>query len=155
MSITFVNKNHYFLRIKLIHVISFIRMCKRVVKINKDTKQIGPETDAKQLTDVFAQRLKELREERGYSQEEVGRMAGLSKATISKYEAACHPPKLIHAVSIAKALNIGFSYLIGFTDNRYVQETNIITDVFLSLPDDRKQELLNYARYLESRSAQD
>jgi DNA-binding XRE family transcriptional regulator len=55
---------------------------------------INTNTDAKQIREVFAQRLKEIREERGFSQEDVGRMAGLSKATISKYEAASHPPKL-------------------------------------------------------------
>ncbi|MDD2620800.1 MAG: helix-turn-helix domain-containing protein [Syntrophomonadaceae bacterium] len=110
-------------------------------------------TDPKQIREVFAQRLKEIREERGWSQEDVGRMAGLSKATISKYEAASHPPKLIHATAIAEALNVGFSYLIGFTDNRYVQETTIITDLFLSLSDDDKKELLSYARYLEERKA--
>jgi transcriptional regulator with XRE-family HTH domain len=127
-----------------------------VVKINKDLKQTGAnQTDAKQLREVFAQRLKEIREERGLSQEDVGKMAGVSKATISKYEAACHPPKLIHAAAIARALNVGFSYLIGFTDNRYVQETNILTDLFLSLSDDGKTELLNYARYLETKNAKE
>ncbi len=131
------------MRNKLIYVISLIRLFKRVVIINTDTKQ---------LREVFARRLKEIREERGLSQEDVGRMAGVSKATISKYEAASHPPKLIHATSIAEALNVGFSYLIGFTDNRYVQETNIITELFLSLPDEGKKELLNYARYLKERT---
>ncbi|MGI6435501.1 MAG: helix-turn-helix domain-containing protein [Syntrophomonadaceae bacterium] len=110
--------------------------------------------NAKQIREVFAQRLKEIREERGLSQEDVGRMAGLSKATISKYEAACHPPKLIHAVAIAEALNVDFSYLTGFTDNRYVQETSIINDLYLSLPEDRKKELLHYAKYLEERSSE-
>ncbi|MGI6434445.1 MAG: helix-turn-helix domain-containing protein [Syntrophomonadaceae bacterium] len=119
-----------------------------MVKINTERQ-----TDAKQIREMFAQRLKEIREERGLSQEDVGRMAGLSKATISKYEAASHPPKLIHAAAIAEALNVGFSYLTGFTDNRYVQETSIITELFLSLPDDGKKELLNYARYLEERDA--
>ncbi|MGI6469520.1 MAG: helix-turn-helix transcriptional regulator [Syntrophomonadaceae bacterium] len=109
-------------------------------------------TSAKQIREIFAQRLKEIREERGLSQEDVGRMAGVSKATISKYEAACHPPKLVHAIAIAEALNVGFSYLIGFSDNRYVQETDAIADVFMSLPDDGKKELLNYAKYLEARS---
>ncbi len=109
-------------------------------------------TDAKQLREVFARRLKEIREERGLSQEDVGRMAGLSKATISKYESASHPPKLVHATAIAEALNVGFSYLTGFTDNRYIQETTMISDLFVSLPDDAKKELLNYARYLEARS---
>lgn len=80
-------------------------------------------------------------------------MAGLSKATISKYEAASHLPKLLHAKAIAEALNVGFSYLIGFTDNRYVQEINMISDLFLSLSDDGKKELLNYAKYLEEQQA--
>jgi transcriptional regulator with XRE-family HTH domain len=113
---------------------------------------INTNTDAKQIREVFAQRLKEIREERWFSQEDVGRMAGLSKATISKYEAASHPPKLIHATAIAEALNVGFSYLIGFTDNRYVQETNTITELFLSLPDEGKKELLNFARYLAEKA---
>ena len=60
-------------------------------------------------------------------------------------------PKLIHATAIAEALNVGFSYLIGFTDNRYVQETNTITELFLSLPDGQK-ELLNFARYLAEKA---
>jgi hypothetical protein len=49
-------------------------------------------------------------------------------------------------------LNVGFSYLIGFTDNRYVQETNTITELFLSLPDEGKKELLNFARYLAEKA---
>jgi len=109
--------------------------------------------DAQHITEVFAHRLKEIREERGLSQEDVGRMAGVSKATISKYEAASHLPKLMHAKAIAEALNVGFSHLIGFTDNRYVQEVTTISDVFLSLPDEGKKELLNYAKYLEERQA--
>lgn len=116
---------------------------------------IDTSIDAKHISEVFAYRLKEIREERGLSQEDVGRMAGLSKATISKYEAANHPPKLIHAKTIAEALNVSFSYLIGFTDNRYVQEATKISEVFLSLPDDGKKELLNYAKYLEERSAKE
>lgn len=128
----------------------FIRMCKRVVKINTERP-----TDAKQIREVFAQRLRYIREERGLSQEDVGRLAGLSKATISKYEAASHPPKLVHAVAIADALGVGFSYLIGFTDNRYVRETSMITELFLALPEESKIELLNYAKYLEERNAKD
>ncbi len=77
--------------------------------------------NAKQLVEVFAHRLKEIREEKGLSQEDVGKMAGLSKATISKYEAAIHPPKLLHATAIADALDVAFIYLIGYTDNRYAK----------------------------------
>ena len=111
--------------------------------------------DANHISEVFAHRLKEIREERGWSQEDLGRMAGVSKATISKYEAASHLPKLIHAKAIAEALNVGFSYLIGFTDNRYVQEVTMISELFLSLPDDGKKELLNYAKYLEEQQGKD
>ncbi len=113
-----------------------------MVIINKNTEQIRK---------IFAQRLKEIREEKGLSQEDIGRRAGLSKATISKYEAASHPPKLLHAIAIAEALNIGFSYLIGFTDNRYIKDTNTILDLFLSLSDDSKKELINYAKYLQEK----
>ncbi len=123
-------------------------MCKRVVKINTDRQ-----TGAEQIREVFAQRLKEIRDERGLSQEEVGRMAGLSKATISKYESANHPPKLLHAISIAEALHVAFSYLIGFTDSRYAREASQITELFLALPDESKLELLDYAKFLEERDS--
>jgi hypothetical protein len=60
--------------------------------------------------------------------------------------------KMSNPAHYLEALNVGFSYLIGFTDNRYVQETNTITELFLSLPDEGKKELLNFARYLAEKA---
>ena len=41
---------------------------------------------------IFAVRLKEIRDDKGLSQEALGKMVNLSKATISKYETGIHPP---------------------------------------------------------------
>lgn len=97
---------------------------------------------------VFADRLKAIRNERGLSQQELGDMVGLTKATLSKYENCINPPKIEHAKALADALKISFNYLIGFSEHRYILDAEHISNVYLKLTDERKKELYNYAEYL-------
>ena len=99
-------------------------------------------------TKVFGERLKNIREEKGYSQEEVAKMIGASKATMSKYENNINPPKMELAKAIAKNLNISFNWLIGYSDNKYAIENYMITNVYDKLSDKGKQELYDFANYL-------
>lgn len=99
-------------------------------------------------TKVFGERLKDVREEKGYSQEELGDMVGVSKATISKYENNINPPKLKHAENIAVALGVAFHWLIGYSEDRYKTESYQITDIYNKLSDEGKQELFNFANFL-------
>jgi len=97
---------------------------------------------------IFAERLKQVRKERGLSQQALGEMIGVTKATISKYENQINPPKLAYAKALADALNVSFSYLIGFSEYKYKIEAQQISDIYMMLPDEAKKELYNFAMYL-------
>jgi transcriptional regulator with XRE-family HTH domain len=99
-------------------------------------------------SDVFAERLKQMRKERGLSQQALGDKIGVTKATISKYENRVNPPKLVHAKALADALSVSFNYLIGFSEYKYKIEAQHISDIYMMLSDGAKKELYNYAEYL-------
>ena len=66
-------------------------------------------------TSVIGQRIKELREEHGWSQEKVGVAIGIdessSRARISRYELGVHEPPLPTARLIANAMGAPLAYL--------------------------------------------
>jgi transcriptional regulator with XRE-family HTH domain len=105
----------------------------------------------KYSSDVFAERLKQMRKERGLSQQALGEKIGVTKATISKYENQINPPKLVHAKALADALSISFNYLIGFSEYKYKIEAKQISDVYMMLSDEAKKELYSFAEYLRKK----
>jgi transcriptional regulator with XRE-family HTH domain len=66
-------------------------------------------------TSIVGKRIKELREELGWSQEKIGVAIGIdessSRARISRYELGVHEPPLPTARLIAKALDVPLTYL--------------------------------------------
>lgn len=54
----------------------------------------------------FNKKLKKLREEKGLSQAELAKMAGVSQTAISDVETGSKMPKLDTAMKICKALNV-------------------------------------------------
>ena len=73
---------------------------------------------------IFAYRLKEVRENRNISAEELAEAIGVNKATIHRYEAGYFKSiKLDKLDKIAEFLNVSKSYLIGDSDSKYYKET--------------------------------
>ncbi len=62
---------------------------------------------------TFGKRLKELREEKKLTQEELGKLLNLSKANISKYEAESIQPNLESIEFLADFFNVSVDYLLG------------------------------------------
>lgn len=66
-------------------------------------------------TSIAGRRIKELREELGWSQEKIGVAIGIdessSRARISRYELGVHEPPVPTARLIAKALDVPLTYL--------------------------------------------
>ena len=104
---------------------------------------------------LFAQRLKEAREERGYSQAVLGDMVGLSKAAVCQYENGKHMPSIEHSRRLAHALGVSYNWLIGFSEYRYKIETQHLSEVYIELSDERKKELYNFAQYLQRKDIED
>jgi len=68
--------------------------------------------------EIFAQRVRELRLEKGWTQEELAEKLGLKKQTISGIENKNHTTKLETVIKLAKFFGVSVDYLLGLTDKR-------------------------------------
>ncbi|HID0882456.1 TPA: helix-turn-helix domain-containing protein [Clostridium botulinum] len=81
---------------------------------------------------MFGDRLKELREEKQLTQEELGKFLNVSRQTISGYEAGAIEPSISNLVKLANIFNVSLDYLLCRTKERYN----------LNLKDKKNKELL-------------
>lgn len=63
--------------------------------------------------EVFARRMKAIREERGMDQDDLAKASGVSKSAIAYYESTRSTPKADAVVAIANALDCSVDVLIG------------------------------------------
>lgn len=70
-------------------------------------------------SEMFAKRLRELREEKELSVRELAAILNMSHVAISYYENAKRVPDLLVAKKFADFFNTTCDYLIGLTDERY------------------------------------
>ena len=69
--------------------------------------------------EIFAQRLKELREEKQITQKSLADILGLnSRTTIANYEQNDREPDFETLIKIAKYFEVSIDYLLGQTDKR-------------------------------------
>lgn len=66
---------------------------------------------------MFGKKLRELRELKGLSQEELGKVLNKTKNNISQYETGKREPDLETLNKIADFFNVTTDYLLGRTDN--------------------------------------
>lgn len=77
------------------------------------------------MTDDTGKRIKARRKDLDMTQEELGQKAGVTKATINKYETGIvQNLKRSTIEDMAKALNVSPSYIMGWTDNVAEVHTN-------------------------------
>ena len=62
------------------------------------------------------ERLKEVRIEKGVSQEKAAKDLGLSKSAISNYETGLRQPTYDILIKLCKYYNVSADYLLGLTD---------------------------------------
>jgi transcriptional regulator with XRE-family HTH domain len=66
---------------------------------------------------IRADRLKALREQRGWSQRELARQCSMGDTAISMYERETVEPTAKHLKKMAETLNVSADYLLGLTDD--------------------------------------
>ena len=66
----------------------------------------------------LAERLREVRHDRGLTQMDLARICRMSYTTISQFETGARTPCLANLTKVAKALDVSIDYLVGRTDNR-------------------------------------
>ena len=68
----------------------------------------------------FSERIKNLREERGLSQEALGAGIGVKRFSIYTYEKGRACPDMKGLIALADYFDVSLDYLTGRTDNRAV-----------------------------------
>lgn len=71
-------------------------------------------------------RIRDIREGKGVSQNQLAKMAGLSQAGLSAVENTTKSPNLETLTRLAKALNVTIAYLVGEADKDNDQEVRMI-----------------------------
>lgn len=68
---------------------------------------------------MLGDRLKELREEKELTQEELGKLIRVSRQAVSSYESGENEPSLANLIKIADIFNVSVDYLLCRTKERY------------------------------------
>jgi transcriptional regulator with XRE-family HTH domain len=99
--------------------------------------------------EILCERLKQLREEKDVSLEEVARVTGISKSLMSRYERGLVEPGLKALSKLVKYYNVSLDWLFGFTDKR--DPIDITNNPFLGLTDNKKNEALSFIQFLKNK----
>ena len=75
------------------------------------------------------QRLATTRKRRGLSQTQLAEMIGTTQQNLSRYESGIREPKATTLATIAKALDVSWSYLLGITDDEHAEPVPAWDDV--------------------------
>lgn len=70
------------------------------------------------VMECFAKRLSELRKEEGISQEQLGKTIGVSRGSISFYEAGVRTPDIETLDKISKYFDVSIEYLLGYVNSK-------------------------------------
>lgn len=105
---------------------------------------------------TLSDRLKELRKSNNLTQEELGKVLGVGKTTISMYENANSTPNDEIKIKIADYFNVTLDYLLGKTNIRNYEKIEKEPTIALhsdhdydELPDEARQEIANFIEYIK------
>ena len=98
---------------------------------------------------LFAKRLRDLRDEKNVSQEEVAKEVGITKSTLSKYELGKNEPGMMVAKRLADYFHVSFDWLVGHSDEKQlVMAKKELANLFSKLLEKDKLEAVRYMEYL-------
>ena len=109
---------------------------------------------------IFGETLKNLREIRGMTQEQLGVILGVSRATIAGYETKNHQPDYEKLETLSRFFDVSIDYLLTGEDsfhiermkrpmiNEKVVDTEVIK-IYKELPIEAKVDVLKYLKLLQ------
>ena len=101
---------------------------------------------------AFGKRLAEVRESAGFTQSSLARAVGLSQSAISQIEADERNPSYETIRSIAKAMGVTPSYLVGGEVEGLTATEETLFRQYRGLDVQARRELEQFAGYLRARS---
>lgn len=118
---------------------------------------------------IFSERLRELRTEKGITQDALATFTGLSHGCIAMLETNKRAPTGSTVVTLAEFFEVTTDYLLGLEDELGVKKFSApvknektaeltpdgkeLLEIFNSLEKEYKAQILEYARYFGTRSA--
>lgn len=108
----------------------------------------------------FGEILKNLREIKGMTQEELGVILGVSRATVAGYETKNHQPDYEKLETLSHFFDVSIDYLLTGEDsihfermkrpiiNEKVVDTEVVK-IYKTLPAETKQDVLKYLKLLQ------
>ncbi|MCI8851828.1 MAG: helix-turn-helix transcriptional regulator [Erysipelotrichaceae bacterium] len=78
--------------------------------------------------DGFGEKLRELRENAGFTQQQLAEQMGMSKATISQYESQERVPSPVSIVKISAIFHVSTDYLYGLDKIRRADLSGLTDD---------------------------
>ena len=96
-------------------------------------------------------RLKELRESRHMSQQELGDLVGLSKSSIGYYEQGKHQPDLNTLETLARFFDVTVDYLLGLSPMRnfaFTEKEQQLITVYRQLPAEKRDILIEFLQII-------
>ena len=101
---------------------------------------------------TFAERLRELREERNITQKELGAHLGISPRMVSFYESGTHFPREEGILlKLAQFFGVSTDYLLGYSDVRCGEELRKLNQAFQGLPEAERESLMDYLDFLSAK----
>jgi len=99
---------------------------------------------------MIGERLKQLRKEKGITQQKLAEILGVRKAAVSLYETGKNDPADPIKITLARYFNISLDYLIGVIDDRvrYYSEDNFV-ELPENVSDEEKQLVRNFVEFIE------
>lgn len=98
--------------------------------------------------EIFANRLKRLREQHNLSTRALGELIGTSNATISRYETGKRDPDLVVAHKLATYFDVTVEYLCGESEGTDIESLN---EMYSKLSETSKRDAIKYITYLYER----
>ena len=96
-------------------------------------------------------RLKELRDSRHMSQQELGDLVGLSKSSIGYYEQGKHQPDLAMLETLARFFNVSVDYLMGLSPLprfELTEKEQHLIKIYRQLPAEKRDILVDFLKVI-------
>lgn len=100
----------------------------------------------------FKDVLRQLRQNAGMTQAELGKKLGIAKTTVSSYELGTREPSFEMEEAIADLFNVDLLYLRGktnITTEIVTDDAHMLIEIYKKLDAESQSRLLGYARGLE------
>ena len=78
------------------------------------------------VLEILSKKLKELRKENNYSQQEIANLLGIAQVTYSHYELGRRSVSIQNLVKIARIYNVSTDYLFGLSDDKLGQNSTFV-----------------------------